>query len=692
MGMVRQRKAPELGGEQGRGTDEDAFSIGFISNASCPVNFHDALAEMATYAQWVIWRKGKVKEDGKFPKFPLCPSTGEIINGSHESGEYLKKATTYEEALSAQKKFGASGLGYVLSKDDPFVGVDVDGCLDNGGDPGPLIDIVEQFDSYTEVSPSGKGIRIFCKGSLPEGAKKKSGNFEIYESGRFLTVTGNVYGEPKPVRDAQEAVNWYCATHTGIDETHASPTSERPQKSRSEVTKDLDRAEEALKHIPPDDYQTWLEMGMALHSTGAGDFAFQVWDQWSRSSEKYDERDQNKTWQSIKGRDHGLTMGTLFHLAKEHGWTHKGSSQQDEISILCLTEIAKEQHPDNPVIDSLLDEKESLLICGQSGIGKSLLGLLLSTSLGDPPLNGIWGKFHIPRPVSTLLIQSENSRKATSKRLQAMIKNNPNLKKGFDRAFIPLVREDVRYVGEFREKGFQHKVMEMVDAIGAQCLIIDPLISYHGGDENDNSEMRRSLDALTELMDRTGAASILFHHLGKASARSDFNKVFSGRGASAIGDWAANILTLGIAKTEGPEAVIECHHHKARNFSTVPPFYLRRTQDLQFHLCDKPGGQKEQAEILAVIQALKGMDGKQAESQTQLCNAITASTDWSDKKAQRAIQKAVKAGQVVQTPHPTHKKRQCYTLTFEGELTGYANDPGNDPTLLGTVETEPALS
>lgn len=48
--------------------------------------------------------------------------------------------------------------------------------------------------------------------------------------------------------------------------------------------------------------------------------------------------------------------------------------QQEEIEILTLSEIAEEVHPENPIIDGLLDEKESLIICGQSGIGKVCLG------------------------------------------------------------------------------------------------------------------------------------------------------------------------------------------------------------------------------------------------------------------------------------------------------------------------------
>jgi len=48
---------------------------------------------------------------------------------------------------------------------------------------------VERLNSYTEKSPSGTGIHIFIKAKLPPGGRKK-GDFECYESGRYLTMTG----------------------------------------------------------------------------------------------------------------------------------------------------------------------------------------------------------------------------------------------------------------------------------------------------------------------------------------------------------------------------------------------------------------------------------------------------------------------------------------------------------------------
>ncbi len=56
-------------------------------------------------------------------------------------------------------------------------------------------------------------------------------------------------------------------------------------------------------------------MGMACHTIGARD----IWDDWSQTSDKYDEAGQDKAWDSFDP-DCGITIGTVFALAKQNGW------------------------------------------------------------------------------------------------------------------------------------------------------------------------------------------------------------------------------------------------------------------------------------------------------------------------------------------------------------------------------------
>lgn len=87
-----------------------------------------------------------------------------------------------------------------------------------------------------------------------------------------------------------------------------SPT----QVSRFEAARD------ALNAIDPDcGYDQWLRLGMALHSEWPTEFA--CWNDWSRRGRKYrGEKELRTHWKSFGGG--GVTLGTLFHEAKQCGW------------------------------------------------------------------------------------------------------------------------------------------------------------------------------------------------------------------------------------------------------------------------------------------------------------------------------------------------------------------------------------
>lgn len=92
-----------------------------------------------------------------------------------------------------------------------------------------------------------------------------------------------------------------------------------PQPRRMDATPGYARVADALACIANHDadYETWLTLGMALHSTGAF-WARELWDSWSRQSEKFDARKQATSWASFT-RDGHVTIASLFHLAKQHG-------------------------------------------------------------------------------------------------------------------------------------------------------------------------------------------------------------------------------------------------------------------------------------------------------------------------------------------------------------------------------------
>jgi|SRR5215216_1290187 len=99
---------------------------------------------------------------------------------------------TYETALATHSdNEHISGIGRVIAADEDYVGIDLDDCLDpDTGDLTPWANtIITRLNSYSEISPSLTGVKIWTKAPGTNTAYKKPG-LEIYSRGRYFTVTG----------------------------------------------------------------------------------------------------------------------------------------------------------------------------------------------------------------------------------------------------------------------------------------------------------------------------------------------------------------------------------------------------------------------------------------------------------------------------------------------------------------------
>jgi putative DNA primase/helicase len=144
-------------------------------------------SELRSQPQWVVWQYET--RDGERTKVPYQARLGETRRARASSTDPATW-TSFDTALTFyQVESWPEGIGFVLTADDPFVGVDLDHCVGDQIDPWART-IVRTLSSYTEVTPSGEGLRVFVRGTLPPGGRKKS-NFEVYDRKRFLTVTGN---------------------------------------------------------------------------------------------------------------------------------------------------------------------------------------------------------------------------------------------------------------------------------------------------------------------------------------------------------------------------------------------------------------------------------------------------------------------------------------------------------------------
>ena len=154
--------------------------------------------ELKARRQWMAWRRGKTKADGRFDKPPVSLRGG--FDGSTNNSEDWG---TFEEAVAFAERHGLPGVEFVFTEDDPYCGVDLDHCRDPETEEiaGWAREIIRELDSYTEVSPSGTGVKVFLRGSVPRSIN--TGRIEIYDSKQPFTVTGErVEDTPAGIRDA----------------------------------------------------------------------------------------------------------------------------------------------------------------------------------------------------------------------------------------------------------------------------------------------------------------------------------------------------------------------------------------------------------------------------------------------------------------------------------------------------------
>lgn len=142
----------------------------------------------------------KLTEKGKVPFNPVTNSYAKSDNPNtfNNYETILKHLPKYYGVNAAGQLTGGLGMGVF----NDFSAVDIDGCVDENGKLSDMAsDIIEYINSYTEVSPSGTGIRIIFKTETRINKQvhyinNRSNGLEIYISentNKYVTLTGNVF-------------------------------------------------------------------------------------------------------------------------------------------------------------------------------------------------------------------------------------------------------------------------------------------------------------------------------------------------------------------------------------------------------------------------------------------------------------------------------------------------------------------
>src|SRR5262249_30319743 len=156
--------------------------------------FENIPVELCSMTQWVVWAHTWKDAEQKFAKVPYSP-----VSGARASSTDPTTWGTFDEAVAAYTVSRAhgpddcfDGIGFVFTG-TPYMGVDQDHVLGDGALTPEAARIVADLDSYTEVSPSGTGVKTFVRAKKPgnEWSKVTGAGLEMYDEGRYFTMTGH---------------------------------------------------------------------------------------------------------------------------------------------------------------------------------------------------------------------------------------------------------------------------------------------------------------------------------------------------------------------------------------------------------------------------------------------------------------------------------------------------------------------
>lgn len=299
-----------------------------------------ALQPLTAADYWVGWRWA-TRANGKLTKPPVCP------RGGPAESDNPRTWSSFTAAVEAVEAGRAAGVGYVCLFDRLHVFIDLDKCRDR--DSGTVADwamaIVEAANSYTEVTPSGTGLRIIgshghLTAPIARALKLGAGKHEVevyYQTTRYVTVTGDrLPGTPDALADiADVALDLLVAGGRAAAEGEGQAFT--PNAEQAAPIGDVVAALQAIGN-PDLPYEEWVRLGLATYAaTGGSAFGRLAWVDWSRKSAKHDDDECTRVWRSFgKARPTRIGFGTLYHIATTEdafwqppSWTAKRAQHSD---------------------------------------------------------------------------------------------------------------------------------------------------------------------------------------------------------------------------------------------------------------------------------------------------------------------------------------------------------------------------
>jgi hypothetical protein len=502
-----------------------------------------AFAEMKAVRRWLLASPDKV------PHY----IDGSNRRGALDAPEDVARFATYDEATGALLQCGPGWrLGFALGPDGEgghWQGVDFDAVEDN-----LLTVLTDALPSYVEISPSGSGVHAIGYGRPFRSLGSNGSGIEAYASGRFFTVTENVVRDSGIVCLADHVENELARHHRSL--------SDKALSGRVPATADADaivqisaqtvtELRSALNCMRSNDYGLWIEIGHALKFLG--DIGRGLWLDWSATSEKFDPQEAARRWDSFAPTQTGYRA--VFAKAQALGWINPTSNaaKLDDTAAtggVIAIPFAVPAVIDIPVRPWLLGRwlmrGTVTTVIAPGGTGKS--ALMVATALSLASGSELLGKTVWGGPRRVWLWNLEDDRDELTRQLVACcLRHGLAVEDYVGRLFVNDAGSSLCTATKGREGLTIHDpvnaaVMAEIRARKIDVLIIDPFVSSHRAEENDNGQIDAIAKRWASIAREANCSIVLVHHSRKLGGQQVDAE--AARGASALGNAARTVLVL----------------------------------------------------------------------------------------------------------------------------------------------------
>ncbi len=535
-------------------------------------------ADLRERPQWVGWRAEQ--RDGKPTKVPYNARTGARASSTDPS-----TWSTFAEAQHACGSGQYDGIGFVVADADPFTGIDLDNCRNpETGELQPWAQrIVERTNSYTEISPSGRGLHVFVVGTLPHGGRTtpiEDGKIELYDDTRYFTIAGDHLPEtPQTIERRQvqlEALHAELFGHRAKQKTpHVTVTP--VEMTDDEAQAILDRARDAKNghkvrklwegRWQELDYGSQSEADLALASSlyfWAGGDLGKV-DALFRRSRLY-----RPKWDEVHYSDKS-TYGQHTLAQCVGGETYQGDGARIARPIELKVRTWKQMRedplpPPRMLVAHLFLAKNIGMTAGPTYVGKSTaaLDLAVSVAAGIPAFD----HFPVTEQSPVIYVYAEQGANLWERRLFEVARA-----RGVADRNLPISMV-AGYDLRLSEPNHLDAVIRVVKGQKAGLILLDPLAAlFSVDDENEVAQVVRAVrQPLQRLIEETDVTPVVVHHSTKRA--HDFepsNAQELVRGSSDLIAMTGSILGLWFSnKHKAIKAVVN------GRFTAPPPFRLRK--------------------------------------------------------------------------------------------------------------------